>query len=540
MLTALILFPLFAAAFLWLVPAERVRVAALLGTLGGLVLGLVIYVGFLRAPGAGWRHELSLPLGAGVAWDVGVDGLSAGLIALSGLISVLAVLSSWHVERRVHAYFSLLLVLCAAMTGVFVARDWIFFFIAWEAMLVPMFLLIAIWGGEQRRYAAVKFLVYTMSGSVLLLAVPLLLWWATPATGMLVPVEPARIEQVARDAGLTIHEAELTLPSGGSERLACVLVPRSFRIDHHRLLWHHWTTKQVLGLPLATVAFWCLFLAFAVKVPLLPFHTWLPHAHVQAPTAISVILAGVLLKLGVYGFLRLAWPLFPVVAHSAGTILAGLGVAGIVYAAWVALMQTDLKRLVAYASVSHMGFCLLGLASLTHAGVSGSVVQMLTHGLGSSMLFLLVGVIYDRCHHRRIDGFGGLAAPMPLYAGLLTLGCLAGAGLPMLSGFPGELLSLMGAWQAGEHFRWLALVAATSVVLSAAYLLWMLKRVAFGPVTVPAYQHLPDCDSRERLMLLPLAGLIILIGVWPRLITDVSDPAVAELVRHAHAAVGSH
>ncbi len=539
MLTALILVPVFAAAFLWLVPAERVRVVALLGTLASLLLGVVIYAGFFSAPGAGWRHAVSIPLGAGVAWDLGVDGLSAGLIALSGLISVLAVLSSWHVKHRVHAYFSLLLVLCAAMTGVFVARDWIVFFIAWEAMLVPMFLLIAIWGGEQRRYAAVKFLVYTMAGSVLLLAVPLLLWWATPAGGVVLPAEQRMIAE-ASNPELEQRLVGRSHPGAGSLYELRVVVPRSFRMDHHRLLWHHWTTKQVLGLPLATVAFWCLFLAFAVKVPLLPFHTWLPHAHVQAPTAISVILAGVLLKLGVYGFLRLAWPLFPVVAHQAGPLLAGLGVAGIVYAAWVALMQTDLKRLVAYASVSHMGFCLLGLASLTHAGVSGSVVQMLTHGLGSGMLFLLVGVLYDRCHHRRIDGFGGLAAPMPLFAGLLTLGCLAGAGLPMLAGFPGELLALLGAWQAGDQFRWMALLAATSVVLSAAYLLWMLKRVAFGPVTVPAYANLPDVDGRERLMLLPLAGLIILVGVWPRLITDVSDPAVAELVRHAHAAVGGH
>lgn len=542
--------PLVGALLLWLPPPRSAWAEGLLPRALALVAMLVstsaataLACDFWSRPGADLRGELVLPWypAWGMALHLGVDGVAVSLLVLSGLIGVVAVLASAGIASRVRAYHSLLLLLMAGTNGVFATLDWVSFYIAWEVMLIPMFLLIAIWGGEQRRYAALKFLLYTMAGSVLMLVLMLGMHFRTPAEGVRVQVDPAQVEAQARPDG-TLHglRIEQVAPAGQPLRYETV-VPRSFDLLHHALLWQQWREARLGPWALAGVGFLVLFLAFAVKVPVIPFHTWLPHAHVQAPTAISVILAGILLKLGVYGFYRLAWPLFPGVALDWGVVLGVLGVVNILAAAWIALMQADLKRLVAYSSVSHMGFCLLGLAAATPAAIGGSLVQAVTHGLGSAMLFLLVGVIYDRAHHRRVEGFGGLARPMPRYAGMFLFACLAAAGLPGLAGFVGEVMVVLGcaqspaaAWagQGADAFRWLAVAAAAGVIMTAAYLLWMYKRVFTGPVRHDEHRSLPDLSVREWATLAPLAALTLAIGVYPALVTRLVAPGAELLARH--------
>lgn len=479
---------------LCLLSSRGARWFALLGALVPLAVGLAALGDCARHPGAEFRLVESYPWAMGAAWTVGVDGIGAAMLALSGLVVAVATVSGWNQERSPRAYHALVMLLLAAMNGVFIALDLLVFYICWEAMLVPMLALIGVWGGDQRRYAAMKFFVFTLAGSVLMLAMLIAMWNA--------------------------------LPSG----------QRTFDLRVLTAQWQLWESTAVLGLPLAAFGFLAVLLAALVKVPAVPLHTWLPHAHVQAPTAISVILAGILLKLGVYALYRLAWPLFPAQALQWGWLIGAIGVVGILWGAWVALGQRDLKRLVAYSSVSHMGFCLLGLAGLTVAGATGGLVQAVTHGLSSSLLFLLVGVVYDRAHHRMVDGFGGLSAPMPRFTWILLLACLAGAGLPGLAGFPGEAMTLFGSFTAGGTFAWLGVAATLSVVLSAAYLLWTLKRVAYGPLTHPDQAAFPDLDARELAAIVPLVALIVVLGVWPGPLVDALRPSCEALVQHVQGA----
>jgi len=495
-LTWSVLAPL-AFGALCLLSSKGARWFALLGSLVPLAVGLAALGDFARHPGADFRlvesHPWSADLGAG--WLVGVDGIGAAMLALSGLVVAIATISAWNQQRHPRAYHALVMLLLAAMNGVFATLDLLVFYISWEVMLVPMLILIGVWGGEQRRYAAMKFFVFTLAGSVLMLAMLIAMWNALPAD----------------------H--------------------RTFDLRELTAQWRLWEHTLFLGMPLAAFGFLAVLLAALVKVPAVPLHTWLPHAHVQAPTAISVILAGILLKLGVYALYRLAWPLFPAQALHWGWLIGVIGVVGILWAAWVALGQRDLKRMVAYSSVSHMGFCLLGLAGLSVAGATGGMVQAVTHGLSSSLLFLLVGVVYDRAHHREVDGFGGLAAPMPRFAWVLLIACLAGAGLPGLAGFPGEAMALFGAFTAGGSFPWLGAAATLSVVLSAAYLLWMLKRVAYGPLRHPEHATYPDLDARELAATVPLVVLIVLVGVWPGPLVDALRPSCEALVTHVQGAL---
>lgn len=486
-LTWAVLVPL-AAAPLCLAAGRAARWLALVASLAPLLVGATALAACARQPTAEFRWLESHPWALGAAWTVGVDGIGAAMLALTGLVVAVATLSAWREERHPGAYHALVCLLTAAVATVFVTLDLLVFYIAWEAMLVPMLALIGLWGGEQRRYAALKFFLFTLAGSVLMLALVIALWAVQP-------------------------EAD-----------------RSFDLRHLAAHWRLWESSRFLGLDLAAFGFLAVLLAALVKVPAVPLHTWLPHAHVQAPTAISVILAGILLKLGVYALYRLAWPLFPLQALGWGWLVGALGVAGILWAAWVALGQQDLKRLVAYASVSHMGFCLLGLAGLSAAGVTGGMVQAVTHGLGSPLLFLLVGVVYDRAHHRLVDGFGGLARPMPRFAWVLLIACLSGAGLPGLAGFPGEALVLFGSYISGGFWAWFGVLATLSVVLSAAYLLWMAKRVAYGPLRHPEQAEFPDLDRRELAAVLPLVALLVLFGVWPSLLVDALRPACEALV----------
>jgi NADH-quinone oxidoreductase subunit M len=503
---------------------------ALLGSLVPLAAGLFALADCARHPGPGFRFVESVPWSKelGAAWSAGVDGIGAAMLALSGLVTFVATIAAWNERRWPGAYHALVLLLLAALDGVFVTLDLLVFYVCWEVVLVPMLVLIGIWGGEQRRYAALKFFVYTLAGSVLMLGMLIALWTSTPAEGRRVELPPAAIAAHSTDGGRTVHGLQVTE--------GAVSVPRGFDLRHLALQAPAFERTSFLGISLATFGFLAVLLACLVKVPAVPLHTWLPHAHVQAPTAVSILLAGILLKLGVYGLFRVGWPLFPAPAVAHAPAIGVLGVSGILWAAWVALGQQDLKRMVAYSSVSHLGWCLLGLAGLTTAGAAGALTQAVTHGLTSSLLFLLVGVLYDRAHDRSVDGFGGLAAPMPRFAWILLFAALAGCALPGLAGFVGEFLVLSASFSAEGPFPTLAALALPSVVLSAAYLLWATKRVAYGPLRRPEQARFQDLDARELCAILPLVVLIVALGVWPSPLVDALRASCEALVLHVKSA----
>jgi NADH-quinone oxidoreductase subunit M len=424
----------------------------------------------------------------GIAYDIGVDGISLFLVVLTAFLTPLALLASWEsVHRRLKGFCIFLLLLESAMVGVFVSLDLFLFYVFWDAMLIPMYFLIGIWGYDRRVYAAVKFILYTMAGSVLMLIAILGLAY--------------------------LHEA-----SGGG-----------YSFDIRQL--------YALQVP-PNLQFWFFLafaLAFAIKVPLFPFHTWLPDAHVEAPTAGSVILAGVLLKMGTYGLVRFAFPLFPVAASFFAPWLALLAVIGIIYGALVAMVQPDMKKLVAYSSVSHLGFVVLGIAALNTQGVQGAVYQMLNHGVSTGGLFLIVGMLSDRRHTRLIAEYGGLKKVVPHLVAAFLIVTLSSIGLPGLNGFVGEFLILLGA------FRWdprYAAFAATGVILSATYMLWMFQRVNYGPVTNEKNASLPDLVPREWLAIVPIVAMTIVMGVVPNLFLRPMEPSVNRMLNQVRQRAG--
>ena len=406
---------------------------------------------------------------------LGMDGISFPMVFLTALISVLACLASFGIKERQKEYFALYLLLETGMMGTFLALDLFLFYVFWEVVLVPMYFLIGIWGGPRREYAAIKFFLYTLAGSLFMLLGILGVYFAAAP-----------------------HTFDMTLLVG---------MPRSLIFQQ--------------------VVFMAFFLGFAIKVPIFPFHTWLPDAHVEAPTPISVILAGVLLKMGTYGFFRFSYPLFPQATHWFQPAMAVLAIIGIIYGGFVALAQTDFKKMVAYSSVSHMGFVLLGLAALNANGFRGAMLQMFTHGTITGGLFLLVGVLYDRAHSRDLNDFGGLGAKMPNYAGILTFFALASLGLPGLSGFISEFLALLGSYQYSKVVTGLATVG---IILAAAYLLYMIQRILLGKLN-PKWAELSDIRLREVLTLAPLMVLILGIGLYPRIILDYMIPTLDGLLK---------
>jgi NADH-quinone oxidoreductase subunit M len=418
----------------------------------------------------------------GIQYYVGVDGISLFLLVLTGFLTPIALLSSWEsVHTRTKEFAAFVLALECAMLGVFVSLDLFLFYVFWDAMLIPMYFLIGIWGYDRRIYAAVKFILYTAAGSVLmLLAIIGLAWMHNSITG----------------AGYTFDLL----------KLYDLRLPREFEF------WF----------------FLAFTLAFAIKVPLFPFHTWLPDAHVEAPTAGSVILAGVLLKMGTYGLLRFAFPLFPAAAAYFAPFLATLAVIGIVYGALVAMVQPDMKKLVAYSSVSHLGFVVLGICALNLQGVQGSIYQMLNHGVSTGGLFLIVGMLSDRRHTRQIAEFGGLKAVTPRLVAAFLLITLSSIGLPGLNGFVGEFLILVGAFRWDPRF---AAAAATGVILSAVYMLWMFQRVNYGPITSDENRVLPDLSVRERWVIVPAVAMAIFMGVFPGLFLRPMQPSVERLLQ---------
>jgi len=397
-------------------------------------------------------------------------------------------------KRQVPGFMALLLLLETGMFGVFCALDFFLFYVFWELMLLPMYFLIGIWGGPRREYAAIKFFLYTLAGSVLMLLAMIALYLASEPTTLV-------------DGSAAAHTFNLIKLAAQSSKLE--LMP------------------AILGMPFAKVLWVFMFIAFAVKVPMFPFHTWLPDAHVEAPTPISVILAGVLLKMGPYGMLRMNWAILPDATIWAQWAVAAFGVINIVYAAFVCMAQKDLKKLIAYSSVSHMGFVLLGMAAFTPQGITGAVYQMWTHGVVSAALFLIAGVIYDRAHHRDIEGFGGLAKQLPEYAAMTGLAFMASLGLPGLVGFISEALVFLGSFPV---FKVFTIVSATSVVITAAYYLWTMQRMFLGKLN-QKYAGFSDLNFRERLVLYPLAALIVVLGFYPMPMLELINTTLHAFIR---------
>jgi len=470
-----------------------IRAAGVAATVPPLFLGTWLLTHFdPQAPGFQFVRRVAWIPQFDIFYHVGVDGISITMVLLTALLSFLCMIASFNIEKGVKGYFALFCLLDTGMMGVFCALDFFLFFVFWEMMLLPMYFLIGIWGGPRREYAAIKFFLYTLLGSVLLLVVMLYLYF-TP--------DP--------------HSFDITKLGG--------LVAGKIPLSVQQLLWA------------------ALFIGFAIKIPAFPFHTWLPDAHVEAPTAISVILAGVLLKMGTYGILRINYGMLPAATladfwggHSlAFWLLAALGTWNIVYGAICALAQQDLKKLVAYSSISHMGYVMLGMAAFTSQGINGAVLQMFNHGTITAMLFLLVGVIYDRAHHRNIEGFGGLASIMPLYTGVTGFAFFAAMGIPGLSAFISEVLVLLGSWQ---PYPVLTVIAASAVILTAGYMLWALQRMYLGAPN-PKYADTGwEINGRELFTLLPLAAIIVFLGIYPKAILDLQSPRLTEIANQVKAA----
>jgi NADH-quinone oxidoreductase subunit M len=485
LLTVVTFLPALGAVALAFVPRDRdgvLRAGALAVSVATFALSMPLYVRFdAENPDFQFEEFLRWMPNLGVGYHIGIDGISLLLVLLTTFLTPVALASAWQsIEEGTKEFVMAMLVLETGMLGVFVALDLFLFFVFWEAMLIPMYFVIGVWGGANRVYAAVKFVLYTMVGSALMLVAILALYY----------------EHGAATGVYTFDLPTLTrfvLPPG-------------------------------LGQNLMFLAF---ALAFAIKVPLFPFHTWLPDAHVEAPTAGSVILAGVLLKMGTYGFLRFCLPLFPDASLDFGPLVYALAVIGIVYGALVSTVQPDLKKLVAYSSVSHLGFVMLGLFTLTPQGLVGGIVQMVNHGLSTGALFLMVGMIYERRHTRLIAEFGGLWGVIPGFSALFLIVCLSSLGLPGLNGFVGEFLILVGAFSVNG---WLAAAATTGIIFAAVYLLWMYQRVAFGEIRHEANRRLADLSAREWAVLAPVLLFIVWIGVYPTPFTSRTEASVQALI----------
>jgi NADH-quinone oxidoreductase subunit M len=482
-LMALLIWPVAGAVAVLVAPSRWARHIALAAALVEFAISVPMWWTFVPAAGMQFRFDAPWIPAWGIRVTVGVDGISLFLVLLTTLLVPLSVLGSYvNITTRVRAYYALLLVLTSGMIGVFVALDLFLFYVMWEVMLIPMYFIIGVWGGEGRLYAALKFFIYTFLGSMLMLVAILLL-----------------VHLVHQRTGVYSFSYEQLLAGLGD------LGPRAYWL------------------------FGAFFLAFAIKVPVFPFHTWLPDAHTEAPTAGSVILAGILLKMGTYGFLRFAFPFFPLVAQHPviQTTIVVLSLIGIIYGGLVAMVQPDFKRLIAYSSVAHLGFVMLGIWALTLQSVQGALLIMINHGISTGALFFLVGMLYERRHSRLISAYGGIARVVPLFAAILTLVSLSSIGLPGTNGFAGEFLVLIGAFQT---YPLATTVATTGVIVAAAYLLWALQRVIYNALDTKENETLLDLTPRELAVLLPLLACIVWLGVYPKPFLERMEPAAQHFI----------
>jgi NADH-quinone oxidoreductase subunit M len=501
LLTLILFSPLVGMAVVLLLPSDErklIRWVALLFSLVPLIFSLVLWLEYdIGVPGYQFEQQAIWYAPINASFHLGVDGISVSMILLTTILSPLAILASYGIEDRIKMYMALFLLLEVGMLGVFMALDLIIFFLFWEVGLVPMYFLINQWGSANRRYASLKFILYTMAGSL----------------------------------GLLLSIQVIGLSSGTFDLVQLV---------------NQWPnlSGSIVGIPVATVkavSFWAFVIAFAIKVPIWPFHTWLPDAHTEAPTAGSMILAGVLLKLGAYGFIRLVLPLFPEQAASAAVILGLLGVLSVIFGAYASYGQTDFKRLIAYSSVNHMGFVVLGIAVAAFAGgisgtqefatssiiaLNGAVLQMFNHGLSAAALFFLVGVVYERTHTRDMNRYGGLWTAMPAYGGILIFCAMASVGLPGLNGFVSEFMVVRGAWGVYRIYTALSMIG---LLLTGAYLLKALKLVLHGPLN-PEWKGISEISTRERIVVFPLMALMLSIGLWPRWVLEVINATVTRLI----------
>jgi len=493
-LSVVLFTPLVGSLLALFIPRENENAHRVLGNVFG-ILGFLVSLpliwwfnpstkGFQLVENLDWIPSI------GARYTLGIDGISFLLVMLTTLLGAISILSSWSaIQTRMKEYYLLFLLLQTGMLGVFMSLDFFLFYVFWEVMLVPMYFLIGVWGSERRLYAAIKFFLYTLAGSVVMLLAILAVYF---------------------------NYAKLT---GGTYTfdIPTLLASVSQSSDTFR-----------------TWLFWGFFFAFAIKVPMFPFHTWLPDAHTEAPTAGSVILAGVLLKMGTYGFIRFSLPLLPqggVARQRIISVMVVLSIISIIYGALVCMMQKDMKKLIAYSSVSHLGFCTLGLFALTPMGLSGSVIQQINHGISTGALFLIVGVLYERRHTRLISEFGGLSTPMPSFAAVYMIITLSSLGMPLLNGFIGEFTILRGVFEVNKTW---AAWGVIGIILGAAYLLWLYQRVMFGPVTNPANEHLPDLNLREQATLVPLVLLALWIGVYPKPLFRYLDVPVRQIVERVN------
>lgn len=494
LLTYLILIPLIGSILLLFVKKEQenfIRYFGVIISTIAFIVSLIIYFQFdSNNPEFQFVNKIEWINGLNIHYHVGVDGMSLLLVLLTTFLTPLTLISSWSsIESKVKEFTFFFLMLEVGMLGVFISLDLFLFYIFWEAMLIPMYFIIGIWGGRERIYAAVKFFIYTMFGSLLMLVS--IIWLAVYAIGPL--------------GYFTTNLIEL------------------------------YSVAPQIPMDVQIWMFLAFAFSFAIKVPLFPLHTWLPDAHVQAPTAGSVILAGVLLKMGTYGLLRFNLPLFPEASIAAAPYISILAVIGIIYGALVAMVQTDIKKLVAYSSVSHLGFVVLGIFAITQQSVQGAIIQMINHGLSTGALFLLVGVIYERTHTREISDYGGIAKLVPVFSFALMFASLSSVGLPGLNGFIGEFLILIGSFKSPAlNSWWFTVFAASGVIFAAVYLLWMYQRVVFGTVTNPKLEELTDMNKREIFVMVPIFIFIVWIGIYPGTFLKISDKSTAKIVKQIY------
>jgi len=496
LLSVILFTPTIGAMVLLFIPRGAQMVHRVVGNLFG-VLGFAVSIPLVLHFPAGYQTYTFVESAEwipsiGARYTLGLDGISFLLVMLTTFLGMIAILSSWAaIQMRTKEYYILLLLLQTGMLGVFMSLDFFLFYVFWEVMLVPMYFLIGVWGSDRRLYAAIKFFLYTLAGSVLMLLGILALYF-----------------NAAKATGVQTFDIPTLLAAAQNSQY----------FPDHLKVW----------------LFWAFFFAFAIKVPMFPFHTWLPDAHTEAPTAGSVILAGVLLKMGTYGFIRFSLPLLPADAAMRGKIihiLIVLSLVGIIYGAVVCLMQKDMKRLIAYSSVSHLGFCTLGIFALTPNGLSGSVLQQINHGISTGALFLIVGVLYERRHTRLISEFGGLATPMPNFAAIYLIVSLSSLGMPLLNGFIGEFTILQGAFVVNKAW---AAWGTLGIVLGAAYLLWLYQRTMFGAVTHEVNKKLPDLNLREYAVLIPLVIMAFWIGIYPKPFFNYINSPVDKIVHQVN------